>query len=261
MKKIVILFECILLLPSYETTFDCCFILKFPKSFCEVLCNNLANNMLELQLPTSSFAYANPYFRLPLPVTNQIYQINPLLQHISPGHTISPQISRNYPSRSLQQSHISSISQHEILSGEQSRPAVPIKSSGITSSYNKQQSNFAKVKNVKDAELAAFLDAIEEFHNQTAQIHEPIKPIPISSLIITSDSRCNNNKLKIIMLENIGRDLNTSKKLIQLATEAQFGGHFNVICSYNNFSFLTNTKLFCQATKGDVSCYAYRVLL
>lgn len=64
-----------------------------------------------------------------------------------------------------------------------------------------------------------------------------------------------------MLLQNIGKDLNKTKKLIQLAAEAQFGGHFNVICSMNDFSFLTNTELFCQATKGDVSCYAYRLLL
>ncbi len=49
--------------------------------------------------------------------------------------------------------------------------------------------------------MADLLDAIEEFHNQTLQIQEPIKPIPISSLITIGDSECNDNKLKIIMLE------------------------------------------------------------
>lgn len=62
-------------------------------------------------------------------------------------------------------------------------------------------------------------------------------------------------------LQNIGEDLNSSKKMIQLAAEKQFGGHFNIICSKNELSFLISAKLFCQATKGDVSCYAYRLPL
>ncbi|VDM52561.1 unnamed protein product [Angiostrongylus costaricensis] len=62
------------------------------------------------------------------------------------------------------------------------------------------------------------------------------------------------------MLDNIEANLNNSKRLIQLAAEAQFGGQFDVICANADFSYVTNTELFCQETKGDVSCYAYRQL-
>ncbi|VDO46307.1 unnamed protein product, partial [Haemonchus placei] len=60
--------------------------------------------------------------------------------------------------------------------------------------------------------------------------------------------------------QNIDENLNSSKRLIQLAAEAQFGGRFDVICANGDFSYVTNTELFCQETKGDVSCYTYRQL-
>ncbi|VDM40256.1 unnamed protein product [Toxocara canis] len=61
-------------------------------------------------------------------------------------------------------------------------------------------------------------------------------------------------------MKNISEDLNLSKRRIQLAAEALFGGQFDVICATNDFSYVTNTELYCQETKGDVSCYAYRQL-
>lgn len=61
-----------------------------------------------------------------------------------------------------------------------------------------------------------------------------------------------------VVLQNIDGNLNTSKRLIQLAAEEQFGGQFDVICASNDFSYVTNTELFCQETKDDISCYAYR---
>lgn len=82
----------------------------------------------------------------------------------------------------------------------------------------------------------------------------------IANLKLTDDSLCNSEELRKIMLDNIEDNLNNSKRLIQLAAEAQFGGRFDVICANADFSYVTNTELFCQETKGDVSCYAYRQL-
>ncbi|VDO20748.1 unnamed protein product [Brugia timori] len=282
MKQIVILFECILLFPSYDTTFfDCCFMLKFPE-LCETLCNSHAN-LFSLQPAISSPTYATPPFPFTPTTTAQIYQINSLSEPISPVYAMQ-QLPPHYASQPLQQPYLPPLSQHGRLPAQQSN--VRAQSSSSVLPYKQQRPNFAqqtvrqtrkksksgssarnrshftqKEENIKDKEVADLLDAIEEFHNQTLQIQEPIKPIPISSLITIGDSECNDNKLKIIMLENIGKDLNATKKMIQLAAEAQFDGHFNVICSKDDFSFLTNTELFCQATKGDISCYAYRLYL
>lgn len=38
-------------------------------------------------------------------------------------------------------------------------------------------------------------------------------------------------------------DLNTSKRVIQLAAEKKFGGRFDVVCSANDFSYVTNTEI------------------
>uniref|UniRef100_A0A914RRI0 Ground-like domain-containing protein n=1 Tax=Parascaris equorum TaxID=6256 RepID=A0A914RRI0_PAREQ len=60
---------------------------------------------------------------------------------------------------------------------------------------------------------------------------------------------------------NIDGNLNTSKRLIQLAAEAQFGGQFDVICASNDFSYLpplilkkkkelwTKTEFICRDNK------------
>jgi len=55
-------------------------------------------------------------------------------------------------------------------------------------------------------------------------------------------------------------DLNTSKRVIQLAAEKKFGGRFDVVCSANDFSYVTNTEIYCQESSKGVSCYAYRQL-
>lgn len=84
--------------------------------------------------------------------------------------------------------------------------------------------------------------------------------VDVSSLNLTDDPLCNSEDLRKLMLENIDENLNSSKRLIQLAAEAQFGGRFDVICANGDFSYVTNTELFCQETKGDISCYTYRQL-
>ncbi|WKY12876.1 hypothetical protein Q1695_004022 [Nippostrongylus brasiliensis] len=84
--------------------------------------------------------------------------------------------------------------------------------------------------------------------------------VDISALNLTDDPLCNSEDLRKVMLENIDENLNSSKRLIQLAAEAQFGGRFDVICANGDFSYVTNTELFCQETKGDISCYTYRQL-
>ena len=94
----------------------------------------------------------------------------------------------------------------------------------------------------------------------TASVSESNDPLPVSKLKLTNDTECNSEELRAIITENLDDDLNSSKRLIQLAAEAKFGGRFDVICSSNDFSYVTNTELYCQETKQSVSCYAYRQL-
>ncbi|KAI6227479.1 Ground-like domain-containing protein [Aphelenchoides fujianensis] len=112
---------------------------------------------------------------------------------------------------------------------------------------------------VEDAETAAGAELSAVAANATA--NEPTPPIDISLLKLTNDTECNSEDLREIIEQNISDDLNTSKRLIQIASEAKFGGRFDVICSQNDFSYLSNTELFCQhAAANQVSCYAYRQL-
>ncbi|VDK89133.1 unnamed protein product [Litomosoides sigmodontis] len=252
MKRIVILLEYILLLPPYGAASDCCFLFKLLDLYCEAICNNFGSNIFDFQPPTPLLFYANNH--LPPPPPPVASQINPLPQPISPAYATLPQTFGNYDAyRSPQQPHVPSIPQYATTRKHQT-------STVRIQSYKKKQSNFSgkKARNVKDEEVADLLDAIEEFHNRTLQVDETTKSIPF---IVTDDSKCTNGKLKIIMLENIGEELDSSKKMIQLAAEEEFGGNFNIICSKNEVSFVINAELFCQATKGDVSCYAYKLVL
>ncbi|KAF1750171.1 hypothetical protein GCK72_016718 [Caenorhabditis remanei] len=86
------------------------------------------------------------------------------------------------------------------------------------------------------------------------------KEVDISELHLTDDPLCNSDDLRKVVIDNIDDQLNSSKRMIQLAAEAQFGGRFDVICANGDFSYVTNTELYCQETKGDISCYTYRQL-
>lgn len=63
-------------------------------------------------------------------------------------------------------------------------------------------------------------------------IIEEEKPVDVSTLKLTDDPLCNSEDLRALMLENIDDNLNSSKRLIQLAAEAQYGGR-----SVSTFSF------------------------
>ncbi|GMS80301.1 hypothetical protein PENTCL1PPCAC_2476 [Pristionchus entomophagus] len=99
---------------------------------------------------------------------------------------------------------------------------------------------------------------VEESEEEIEKKEE--KAVDVSTLKLTDDPLCNSEDLRALMLENIDDNLNSSKRLIQLAAEAQYGGRFDVICANGDFSYVTNTELFCQESKGDVSCYTYRQL-
>ncbi|KAM3716561.1 Uncharacterized protein ACO02O_00720 [Dirofilaria immitis] len=258
---------------------------------CAKSCKNHIDNNSYPFLSTLPFTPATSLFSLPTPIPNQAYQINPSLEFIPFAYVkaqLPPEIFTNNVSQP--QLYIPLISLQTMPESQrilQLLPVLPVQLSKNTSLNKEKKSNLTRQKmtqpekrskfgntarknktyfdenarNMKDKEVADLLDAIEEFENETSQIHKPNPPIPIASLVIIADSKCNNNELRNILIQNIGEDLNTTKRMIQLKAEAKFGGHFNVICSRNNFSFLINTQLFCQATKGNVSCHAYRLLL
>ncbi|KHN82420.1 hypothetical protein Tcan_06201 [Toxocara canis] len=71
------------------------------------------------------------------------------------------------------------------------------------------------------------------------------------------DGKCNSKELHNIMIEKINGNPSTSKRAIQLEASTKIGGAFDVICSDGDFSYIANTRLFCEARKGNVTCFAF----
>ncbi|CAB3397468.1 unnamed protein product [Caenorhabditis bovis] len=69
--------------------------------------------------------------------------------------------------------------------------------------------------------------------------------------------KCNDDRLKRIIEDNVDENPSTSKRKIQKAAAEEIGGLFDVICSAHDFSYLANTQLFCEAGNDDVTCFAF----
>ncbi|KAL6743564.1 hypothetical protein Aduo_016590 [Ancylostoma duodenale] len=69
--------------------------------------------------------------------------------------------------------------------------------------------------------------------------------------------KCNDERLKKIIEDNIDSNPSSSKRKIQKAATDEIGGLFDVICSSHDFSYLANTQLFCEAGNDDVTCFAF----
>uniref|UniRef100_A0A0N5CDH8 Ground-like domain-containing protein n=1 Tax=Strongyloides papillosus TaxID=174720 RepID=A0A0N5CDH8_STREA len=72
-------------------------------------------------------------------------------------------------------------------------------------------------------------------------------------------SLCNNSKLARIMAESIVSDISISKLLISDAIAIAYKNtKANVICASGDFSYsILVQKEYCEATKGNVTCFAY----
>ncbi|CAI5456291.1 unnamed protein product [Caenorhabditis angaria] len=77
----------------------------------------------------------------------------------------------------------------------------------------------------------------------------------------TVDPSCNSIELKNLILDNISSDASQSKRDIQKAAEEQLGHDVNVICGTGEFSYIAHTDTFCQTSKDDVTCYAFKPLV
>uniref|UniRef100_A0AC34GET4 Ground-like domain-containing protein n=1 Tax=Panagrolaimus sp. ES5 TaxID=591445 RepID=A0AC34GET4_9BILA len=71
-------------------------------------------------------------------------------------------------------------------------------------------------------------------------------------------SKCNSDALKQLMLENITENSSESKHTINAIAEKKFAGPIDVICSRGHFSYVYSSNLYCEATKGEVTCIAFR---
>ncbi|CAJ0939642.1 unnamed protein product, partial [Mesorhabditis belari] len=70
--------------------------------------------------------------------------------------------------------------------------------------------------------------------------------------------KCNSQVLKKLMEENISDNSSDSKRKINTAAEEKFGGNVDVVCSRGHFSYVFSSNLYCETTKGLVTCIAFR---
>ncbi|VDM24793.1 unnamed protein product [Toxocara canis] len=74
----------------------------------------------------------------------------------------------------------------------------------------------------------------------------------------SDELKCNSEQLKRLMLENIGETTSISKRKINDRAEEKFGGSIDVICSKGHFSYVYSSNLYCEATKDEITCIAFR---
>ncbi|VDN56093.1 unnamed protein product [Dracunculus medinensis] len=62
----------------------------------------------------------------------------------------------------------------------------------------------------------------------------------------------------MLFFQSIRESSSVSKIVINRNAEKQFGGNIDVICSKGHFSYVYTSNLYCEATKGDITCIAFR---
>ncbi|KAK6756675.1 hypothetical protein RB195_014855 [Necator americanus] len=91
-------------------------------------------------------------------------------------------------------------------------------------------------------------------------VQSPLKYTPphIRAKRATKDGgNCNDTKLKELILKNIEKDAQTSKRAIQKEAESEYGGTFNVICSPCEFSFVISSQKYCDGFKDQIACFVF----
>ncbi|KAI1719399.1 ground-like domain-containing protein [Ditylenchus destructor] len=69
---------------------------------------------------------------------------------------------------------------------------------------------------------------------------------------------CNNHKLAKVMVKAMVNDVSISKRLVRRATEMSFNGKkFDVLCAIGDFSYSIYAVEYCEATRGNVTCFAF----
>uniref|UniRef100_A0A914UQM4 Ground-like domain-containing protein n=1 Tax=Plectus sambesii TaxID=2011161 RepID=A0A914UQM4_9BILA len=76
--------------------------------------------------------------------------------------------------------------------------------------------------------------------------------------IRSTDPKCNSEKLRQIMLENMSDNANLSKRSILKAAQEKLKGKYSVICSNGDLSYIVNSGRFCLETSAGSTCYAFR---
>uniref|UniRef100_A0A914WZJ2 Ground-like domain-containing protein n=1 Tax=Plectus sambesii TaxID=2011161 RepID=A0A914WZJ2_9BILA len=88
-----------------------------------------------------------------------------------------------------------------------------------------------------------------------AEIHE-VTQISDST---EDDVLCNSDDLRQIILNNLTQDPETSKVQIHEVANRKLGGHYAVVCTKENFSYIADSKIYCLDSNTAVSCYAFQI--
>uniref|UniRef100_A0A914WP52 Ground-like domain-containing protein n=1 Tax=Plectus sambesii TaxID=2011161 RepID=A0A914WP52_9BILA len=79
-----------------------------------------------------------------------------------------------------------------------------------------------------------------------------------ATLVVDIDPTCNNEKLRSIILNNILETTSESKRAIQKEANDKLFAQFDVVCAKGEFAYVISSNQFCQETKNDITCYAFR---
>ncbi|KAI6218984.1 Ground-like domain protein [Aphelenchoides fujianensis] len=98
---------------------------------------------------------------------------------------------------------------------------------------------------------------VEEATRVDSSTHQP--PTDGNEPAVEAEKiNCNSHVLKKLMVDAMTENSAVSKRKIAAAAEGLFGGAMDVICSRSHFSYTFTSALFCEASKGEVTCVAFR---
>jgi len=58
-------------------------------------------------------------------------------------------------------------------------------------------------------------------------------------------------------LQSIAESTSHSKRAIAKAAKKHFNSTFDVVCSNADFSYLANTRMYCELKVADITCFAF----
>ncbi|TKR70211.1 hypothetical protein L596_022262 [Steinernema carpocapsae] len=100
-------------------------------------------------------------------------------------------------------------------------------------------------------------ESIFEIVHLQPKIFHRQKQLGAPTIDVIDETKCNNEKLRKIMLEVTDDNPSTSKRKIQKEAMEKIGGIFDVICSNGDFSYLANTRLYCETRVKETICFAF----
>ncbi|EYC43553.1 hypothetical protein Y032_0490g2389 [Ancylostoma ceylanicum] len=81
----------------------------------------------------------------------------------------------------------------------------------------------------------------------------------LAATVPRTNTTCNSHKLANVMVRVMVDDVSVSKRTVLRATEMAFDGDkYDVFCAKGEFSYSIHSRKYCEVTKDDVTCFAFR---